>query len=77
MEIDRDAARQGLLKFLDKKGGSVPIGLLHGHSKLFYGAAHQAFSELMEGLVGDGLVTFSDDTFHLTDKGREQLAGSG
>lgn len=75
MDIDRDAARQGLLKFIDKKGGSVPIGMLHGHSKLMYRAAHQAFSELMEGLVGDGLVTYSDESFHLTDKGRELLAG--
>jgi hypothetical protein len=28
----------------------------------------------MEGLVGDGRVTYSDDTFHITEKGREQLA---
>ena len=77
MAIDQTAARQGLLKFIDRKGGSVPIALLHGHSKLMYQAAHQAFSELMEGLVADGLVTYSEDTFHLTDKGREQLAGVG
>lgn len=70
MEIDRDAARMGLLRFLDKKGGSVPIGLLHGHSKVVYQAAHQEFSQLMESLVDEGLVTFSDDTFHLTEKGR-------
>jgi predicted transcriptional regulator len=74
MEIDQAAARRGLLKFIDKKGGSVPIALLHGHSKLMYRAAHQDFSHLMEGLVGDGLVTYSDDTFHITEKGREQLA---
>jgi predicted transcriptional regulator len=74
MEIDQNAARQGLLKFIDKKGGSIPIGQLHGFSKVMYQAAHQAFSELMEGLVGDGLVTFSDETFHITDKGREHLA---
>lgn len=75
MAIDQNAARRGLLKFIEKKGGSVPIGLLHGHSKLMYQAAHQAFSELMEGLVGDGLVTYGNETFHLTDKGRELLAG--
>jgi hypothetical protein len=75
MEIDQNAARHGLLKFIAKNGGSVPIGLLHGHSKLMYGAAHQAFSGLMEGLVRDGLVTFDDDTFHLTDEGRQLLAG--
>jgi hypothetical protein len=74
MSIDEDAARRGILKFLDKKGGSISLALLHGHSKLMYQAAHEAFSKLMEGLVGDGLVTFSDQTFHLTDKGREAVA---
>ena len=73
MEIDQNAARTGLLKFIDKKGGSVSIGLLHGHSKVVYQAAHQAFSQLMECLVGDGLVTFSDDTFHITDAGRAAI----
>jgi hypothetical protein len=78
MDIDQDAARRGLLKFIDKNGGSVPMGLLHGHSKLMYRAAHQAFSHLMEGLARDDLVTFDDDIFHLTDKGRELLAaGTG
>ncbi len=71
MAVDQDKARTGILKFLAKKDGSVPIGLLHGHSKVAYQRAHQEFSELMESLVNDGLVTFSDDTFHLTDKGRE------
>lgn len=74
MDVDQNAARRGLLKFIDKKGGSAPIGLLHGHSKLMYRAAHQAFSELMEGLVGDGLVTYSDETFQLTDAGRAFIA---
>jgi hypothetical protein len=74
-DIDQDAARRGILKFIDKNGGSVAMGLLHGHSKLMYRAAHQAFSGLMEGLVRDGLVTFDDDTFHLTDEGRQLLAG--
>lgn len=73
MEIDQSAARMGLLKFIDKKGGSVPIGLLHGHSKVVYQAAHQAFSQLMEGLVNDGLATFSDDTFYITDAGRAAI----
>lgn len=76
MPTDQDSARMGILKFLDKKGGSVPIGLLHGHSKVAYQKAHQEFSQLMEGLVDDGLVTFSDETFHLTDAGRAALAAA-
>ncbi len=70
MAVDDNTARTGILRFLAKQDGSVPIGLLHGHSKVAYQRAHQEFSQLMESLVNDGLVTFSDDTFHLTDKGR-------
>lgn len=76
MAADSETARSGILRFLERKGGSVPIGLLHGHSKVAYQAAHQAFSELMEGLVADGLVTFSADTFHLTDEGRNKVQSS-
>jgi hypothetical protein len=72
--VDVPAARRGLLAFLAKQGGSLPIRELHTHSLLFYRAGHQAFSELMEGLVGDGLVTFDDGTFTLTDAGRRTLA---
>ncbi len=47
---------------------------LHTHSLVFYQAGHQAFSELMEGLVADGLVAFDAGTFTLTDAGRRALA---
>lgn len=72
--VDPETARKGILRYLQKQGGSVPMGLLHGHSKLMYQAAHQAFSQLMEGLVADGLVVFEDDSFRLTDGGRALLA---
>jgi hypothetical protein len=44
---------------------------LHTHSLVFYQAGHQAFSQLMEGLVADEYVTFDDGdgAFQLTDKG--------
>ena len=75
MASDPAAARQGLMKFIAKKGGSIPIRELHTHSLVFYQAGHQAFSELMEGLVGDGLVTYDNATsvFSLTDKGRAAI----
>jgi len=75
MATDTQAARQGLLKFIAKKGGSIPMRELHTHSLVFYQAGHQAFSQLMEGLVGDGLVSYDDATavFSLTDKGRGSL----
>jgi predicted transcriptional regulator len=72
MAADTETARQGLLKFISKKGGAIPIRELHTHSLLFYQAGHQAFSQLMEGLVADGLVTYDNaaSIFSLTDKGR-------
>lgn len=75
MATDTAAARQGLMKFLAKKGGSLPMRELHTHSLVFYQAGHQAFSELMEGLVGDGLVTYDAGTqvFALSDKGRAAI----
>ncbi len=72
MATDAQAARQGLLKFIAKKGGTIPLRELHTHSLVFYQAGHQAFSQLMEGLVADGLVTYDESTaaFALTDQGR-------
>ena len=43
--------------------------VLHGYSKLIHQVAHKEFSEIMEGLVNDKLVTFNDDTFMLTKEG--------
>jgi predicted transcriptional regulator len=73
---DSEAARQGLMKFIAKKGGAVPIRELHTHSLLFYRAGHQEFSRLMEGLVADGLVTYDNAAavFSLTEKGRAAVA---
>ena len=76
MTLDRQAARTGLMKFLAKQGGALPMRELHTHSLVFYQAGHQAFSELMEGLVADELVAFDDGVFRLTDKGRQQLGES-
>jgi predicted transcriptional regulator len=75
MATDTQTARQGLLKFIAKKGGAIPMRELHTHSLVFYQAGHQAFSELMEGLVTDGLVCYENasSVFSLTDKGRAVL----
>ena len=76
MATDTQAARQGLMKFIAKKGGTIPMRELHTHSLIFYQAGHQAFSQLMEGLVGDELVAYDTATsaFSLTDKGRAAIA---
>lgn len=70
MELDEKKARRGLTKFLARKGGRMPIGQLALRSTIKYGAAHKAFSDLMEGLVDDGYVEFEDGEFAITDAGR-------
>jgi hypothetical protein len=74
MATDVPTARRGLLAFLAKQGGALPMRELHTHSLVFYQAGHQAFSQLMEGLVADQLVAFDEGTFSLTEKGRGALA---
>ena len=73
MATDIPAARRGLLSFIAKRGGSIPMRELHTHSLVFYQAGHQAFSQIMEGLVADELVVFDEGVFLLTDKGRVSL----
>jgi hypothetical protein len=75
MGTDIQVARLGLLKFIAKKGDSIPMRDLHTHSLVFYQAGHQAFSQLMEGLVADKFVTVDDEAgmFQLTDTGRAFL----
>jgi hypothetical protein len=73
MGTDIHVARRGLLEFIAKQGGSILMRELHTHSLVFYQAGHQAFSQIMEGLVADALVEFDDGVFRLTDKGRVVL----
>jgi hypothetical protein len=75
MAADTPTARQGLMKFIAKKGGTIPMRELHTHSLVFYQAGHQAFSELMEGLVADGLVTYDKaaSAFSLTERGQAAI----
>ena len=75
MDVDIPAAREGLLKFIAKKGGSIPIRELHTHSLVFHRAGHQAFSHIMEDLEADGLVSFDHGVFTLTAKGRAAAEG--
>ena len=64
-----EETRNGILKYLEHKGGKEPMKNLHGYSKLIHQVAHREFSEVMEGLVNDELVIFNNDTFVLTEKG--------
>ena len=62
-------ARNGILKTLENKGGNAPMEILHGYSKLIHQVAHKEFSDVMEELVNDELVSFDNNVFTLTRKG--------
>ena len=67
--MNLDEIRNGIIKCLGNKGSSAPMKVLHGYSKLIHQVAHREFSEVMEGLVNDKLVTSNDDTFMFTEEG--------
>lgn len=75
IDAQEQTARKGILKQLQRQGGSEHIRELHEFSTLRFGRGHQAFSLLMEGLVGDGLVEFESERFALTDAGRDACKG--
>lgn len=72
---DDQTARKGVLKHLARSGGALHIKDLHEFSTLRFGRGHQAFSLLMEGLVGDELVAYDGERFLLTDRGRDTTRG--
>ncbi|MDP2317441.1 MAG: hypothetical protein Q8P41_31440, partial [Pseudomonadota bacterium] len=69
--------RKKLLAYLLENGGTMAIGPLHDWSGLKLLAAHQAFSQLMEGLTSDGLVAWDGTIFTLTDEGRAAAEAAG
>jgi len=75
MAADTATVRRGLLAFTRKKGGTIPMRELHTHSLLMFQVTHQAFSQVMEGLVADGYVTFdaAESAFQLTEAGQRFL----
>ena len=64
-----EETRKGILKTLENKGGNAPMKILHGYSKLIHQVAHKEFSDVMEELVNDELVSFDNNVFTLTKKG--------
>ena len=66
--------RTKILVHLHENGGSMAIGPLHDWSGLKLLAAHQAFSELMEGLTTDGLVSWDGQIFRLLPDGSAAAA---
>ena len=76
---DTETIRRGLLTFVRRKGGTIPMRELHTHSLVMFQVGHQAFSQVMEGLVADGYVGHdaAARTFHVTASGEQWLETSG
>lgn len=73
---DDQTARDGVINKLHASGGELTIQALNRYSILTFARGHQAFSQLMEGLVDDGLVVFDNGIFRLTDQGREKASAA-
>jgi len=68
-----ERARKGVLKYLDEKGGSLPMGEMHDYSLKTFFIQHQRFSQMMETFVDENLIEYDDTTqiSTITDKGKE------
>jgi len=66
-----ERARKGVLKYLDEKGGSLPMGEMHDYSLNKYFIQHQRFSQMMETFVNENLIEYDSltQTATITEKG--------
>jgi hypothetical protein len=62
-----ETRREKVLAHLKASGGSLAMPELHEWSSLKLLCGHQAFSQLMEGLVDDGHVRWDGTTFVLNE----------
>ena len=71
-----ERARKGVLRFLNDKGGKLPMGQLHEHSMNTYLIQHQGFSGMMESFVNEGLVEFNweNSEVTITENGRQFMS---
>ena len=55
--------KAGMLKWLgEQEGGASHMGPMHDHCEKRFFVAHRGFSNLMEELTGQGLVTYDAET---------------
>ena len=68
-----ERARKGVLKYVDEKGGSLPMDEMHEYSLNTYFIQHQRFSQMMETFVGEELIDYDSATqiSTITEKGKE------
>ena len=69
-------ATKGLLKFVSQSGGNCSLADLHNHSETRYFIGHKAFSDLMEDLVAEELLSYDHATSiaTLTEEGQALIA---
>jgi len=69
--------RKGVLKFVADQGGTSPLADMHKHSEMRYFVGHQKFSEMLEGMISDGLLDYnhSEGTGTITPDGRDFIRG--
>ena len=70
-----EKARRGVLKLVQDEGGVSTLNAMHSHSERRYFIAHKKFSDLMEGLVDEGLITYdpAEGEATLTPAGADYL----
>ena len=57
-----EKTRVAMLKFIVDHGGEASMADMHARSESRYFIAHKRFSDLMEGIVDEGLIDFDHDT---------------
>jgi hypothetical protein len=67
-----EKTHRGVLRFLDERSGTAPLGELHDHSERRYFIAHRKFSDLMETMISEGHIDYdhSKGIATLTEAGR-------
>jgi hypothetical protein len=71
-----EKTRKAVLQFVIDQGGVASMGEMHDYSERRYFIAHRKFSDLMEGIVGEGLVDYDEATGEagITEAGQAYLA---
>ena len=66
-----ERTRVAMLKFVIEQGGEASMADMHALSERRYFIGHKRFSDLMEGIVGEGLIDFDHATgvAQITDAG--------
>jgi hypothetical protein len=68
-----EKTRAGVLRFVAEQGGTASLADMHQHSEMRYFVGHQKFSQMMEGMISEGLLDYNhaEGTGTITPAGRE------